>query len=141
MYHLGSAGIAECELADQMERCIYPNRAFHHPDHLRLGWHYLRSEAPADAIARMRRTILDFAVNAGHREKYHDTLTAGWMRLVSAALGCTPQHSEFAMFAAAHPWLFDRDALLAFYSRDLLFSDRARAGWVAPDLHPLPPGA
>ena len=33
--------------------------------------------------------------------------------------------------------LADRDALLAFFSRGVLFSPEARAGWEEPDLAPL----
>jgi hypothetical protein len=137
MNQLGSAALSEAELADQMERCVYPNASFHHPDHLRLAWHYLRT-LRGSAAGRMRQTIRSFAVSLSHPEKYHDTVTIAWMRLVAAALDCTPQLDEFEPFLSGHSWLLDRDALLAFYSRDLLFSEPARAGWVEPDLRPLP---
>lgn len=134
---LGSAAISESELEDQMERCVYPNTDFHHADHLRLAWHYRRTLG-GDAAGRMQQTIRRFAASLGHPEKYHATQTAAWMRLVAAAVACTPQHTEFTGFLAVHPWLLDRGALKAFYSRDRLWSEEARANWVEPDLHPLP---
>ena len=50
------------------------------------------------------------------------------------------QHSggSFDDLLAAHPRLLDTDSLLAHYSRDVLFSEPARAGWVGPDRHPIP---
>ena len=145
MYHIapdlpGSAAISDSDLADRMERCLYPNSAFRHADHLRLAWHYRRTLGEA-ATDRIQQTIRRFAAGAGHPEKYHATQTIAWMRLVAAAITCTPRHGEFALFLAAHPWLLNRDALLAFYSRDRLESGQARSAWVEPDLHPLPPCA
>lgn len=137
---LGSAALSESELAGRMERCVYPNAAFRHADHLRLAWYYRRTLGEA-AANRMQQTIRRFAASLGHPEKYHATQTTAWMRLVAAAVACTPQHGEFAVFLAAHPWLLDRDALLAFYSRGRLESEQARSAWVDPDLRPLPPGA
>jgi hypothetical protein len=135
---LGSAGISEEALADRLERCVYPNAEFFHADHIRLAWHYMRVYGEERATERMRRTISGFAVSLGHPEKYHDTVTVAWMRAVAAAMACTPGAADFAAFLAAHPWLLDRDCLLAFYSRGRLFSDEARARWVEPDLHRLP---
>lgn len=136
----GSAAIPESGLADQMERCLYPNGGFHHADHIRLAWHYRRTLGDA-AAGRIQQTIRQFAASLGHPEKYHATQTIAWMRLMAAAMACTPRHLEFTSFLAAHPWLLDRDALLAFYSRECLESGPARASWMEPDLHPLPPCA
>ena len=90
MNQLGSTALSESELADGMERCVYPNAQFHHADHLRLAWHYLRAYGGPAASERIGETILRFATSLGHPEKYHATVTLGWMRLVAAALRCTP---------------------------------------------------
>jgi len=134
----GSSALSEEELMDRMERCVYPNTEFHHADHIRLGWHYLRTYGYPAAVERMEKTILGFALSLGHREKYHTSVTVGWMRLIEAGMRCTPQSSGFAQFLDAHPWLLNQDALLAFYSRERLWSEEARTAWVEPDLHPLP---
>jgi hypothetical protein len=135
---LGSSALSEEELMDQMERCVYPNTEFHHADHIRLGWHYLRTYGYPEAVERMEKTILSFAVSLGHAEKYHTSVTVGWMRLIDAGMRCTPQCGGFAQFLDAHPWLLNREALLAFYSRERLGSEEARTAWVEPDLYPLP---
>ncbi len=135
---LGSSALSEEELMDQMERCVYPNTEFHHADHIRLGWFYLRIYGYSAAAERMQKTILRFAVSLGKAEKYHTSMTIGWMRLIEAGIQCTPQSSGFAEFLEAHPWLLNRAALLAFYSRERLESEEARTAWVEPDLYRLP---
>ena len=126
------------DLAKRMESGDFPNAEFHHEQHLQLAWHYLRTYERRAAIERMRATIRNFAGGLGHPEKYHDTATIAWMRLVEAALRCSPQIGDFAAFLTAHAWLRGRDALLAFYSQERLDSPQARAQWVDPDLRPLP---
>lgn len=121
-----------------MERGVYPNTEFRHADHLRLAWHYLRLLGEPAAVEQMRQTIRNFAVSLGHPEKYHDTVTIGWMRLVASALAGTPETPEFSDFLSGHRWLMNKDALLAFYTRARLESPQARSAWMEPDLHPLP---
>jgi hypothetical protein len=138
MNELGSAALSEAELADRMERCVYPNAEFHHADHIRLAWYYLRTNNETEATRRMQETILRFAEALGHPEKFHATVTAGWMRLVAAAVRCSPQVVDFIHFIEGHSWLLDMKSLEAFYSRDLLNSHPARSVGIFPDLRPLP---
>jgi len=68
--------------------------------------------------------------------KYHETMTVGWARLVgSRAVASEPL--TFPPFLAAHPELLRRDLLRLHYSHELLFSERARAAFVEPDVAPL----
>jgi hypothetical protein len=89
-------------------------------------------------VERMEKTILRFAVSLGHAEKYHTSVTIGWMRLIEAGMRCTPQSNGFAQFLDANPWLLNREALLGFYSKERLDSEEARTAWVEPDLYRLP---
>jgi hypothetical protein len=70
-------------------------------------------------------------------ERFHHTLTVAWVRLIDAARRTHPDLAFDALVDAC-PWLLDKDAPLAFYSRDHLYSDEARKSWVEPDLMPLP---
>lgn len=83
------------------------------------------------------RRIRGFAEALDAPGKYHETMTVGWARLVgSRALESPPL--AFPAFLAAHPELLRRDLLSVHYSHELLFSERARAAFVEPDLTPLP---
>lgn len=109
---------------------------FSHEDHLRMAYLYARRGGIPAAVSGARRIRL-FAEALGAPEKYHDTLTVAWARVVGHFALSTPEAS-FAAFLEAHPQLLRRDLLGAHYSHDLLFSPAARSGFVEPDLLPLP---
>jgi hypothetical protein len=70
---------------------------------------------------------------------YHETLTRAWVCAVAGARANEPVPCpNSAAFCEAHPELLDRDYLLAFYSREKLFSLEARAVLVPPDRAALP---
>jgi hypothetical protein len=110
--------------------------SFTHRDHVRLAFAYARRGGVEAAVQGARR-IRGFAEAAGAPRKYHETMTVGWARVV-AHLAVQWPALGFGEFVAAHPQLDRRDLLLSHYSRDLLFSDAARARFVEPDLLPLP---
>ena len=92
---------------------------FHHADHLQLAIDYLReADSFETATARMAATLREKATAAGAPEKYHQTVTVFWMRLVA--------------------WMLDKDLPRTFYSAAALASVAARLGWLEPDLRPMP---
>lgn len=112
---------------------------FHHRDHIRIAWIYLRtSRNETTAGERMAASIRRFAAHHGATQKYHETMTAAWMRLVAAAWRNTPHVQEFDEFASTHPDLLNPKALDRFYSNPLLAGEMARVKWVEPDVQPLP---
>jgi hypothetical protein len=134
----GSAALDDGEFVRRLEACEYPNTIFRHADHVRLAWIYLRRLGPDHAETRIVESIRRFAGSLNHPEKYHDTITRAWLRLVAAAYAATPEIEEFAAFAATHRRLLDRGGLAPYYSAALLATDAARQRWVPPDLQPLP---
>jgi hypothetical protein len=112
---------------------------FGHVAHVRVAWVYLReAESVEDALMRMRAAIRRFAAAAGAAQKYHETITVLWMRLL-ADLRARGVSGELADVLRAYPELADKDLPLQYYTRDRLFGDEARAAWVEPDRRPLHP--
>jgi hypothetical protein len=110
---------------------------FDHRAHVRVAWVYLHESAtPREALERMRDGIRRFAAAAGASQKYHETITVLWMRLLEAARA-RGASGELADVLVAHPELADKDLPLQYYSRERLFSDEARAAWIEPDRLPL----
>jgi hypothetical protein len=110
---------------------------FDHVAHVRVAWIYLQESAsPDDALSRMRDAIRRFAASAGVPQKYHETITVLWMRLLAEARHAGAS-GELAEVLRAHPALADKDLPLTYYSRERLFSEEARAEWVEPDLRVL----
>jgi hypothetical protein len=134
----GSAGFPDGVFVEEFEACRYPNDRFRHADHIRLAWIYIRESDYARAEERMRRSIRRFAQNAGAGQKYHETMTIAWMRLVHIATHLSARITSFEEFAHAHSWLLRKDAIFEFYSPERLMSDSARINWIEPDLKSLP---
>jgi len=111
--------------------------SFEHRDHLRMAYAYARRGGVAHSVARAREGLRRLTAAAGVPDRYHDTLTTAWARVI-AHHAVQSRERGFDAFLAAHPRLLERDLLLAHYSRDRLSSPAARAAFVEPDLVPLP---
>ena len=120
------------------EDLSFPAELFHHREHVRVAWIYLRTSDATRAAERMAASIRRFANHVGATQKYHHTLTLAWVRLVAAALVETPEGYSFEQFLGSHPELGDKNLLAKYYSDELLQSSAAREGWVEADLQPLP---
>lgn len=126
------------EFLRAFEDLSFPADQFHHREHIRVAWLYLKSSDATRAAERMCAGILRFANHHGATQKYHHTLTLAWMRLVAAALVETPESHDFSQFLIEHPELGDKELLKRYYSAELLQTNGARESWVEPDLQPLP---
>lgn len=134
----GASAWSDDEFLRAFEDLSFPADLFHHREHIRVAWLYLKSFDASRAAERMSAGIRRFANHHGATQKYHHTLTLAWMRLVAASLVETTENNNFEKFFAAHPELGDKNILGKFYSNELLQSTAAREGWVEPDLQPLP---
>jgi len=119
-----------------------PRERWTHGAHLTVAlWHLLQYDWP-EAVTRVRAGIKAYNAAHGVRQTptggYHETLTLFWMRAVRAFLE-TGRNEGRSLVALANALVAsaDRDLPLRHYSRELLFSTEARAGWVEPDLMPL----
>jgi hypothetical protein len=128
------------EFAEAFEKCELPKELFHHRDHLRLAWIYLQRYGSTQAEARISESIRRYAAHLGVSEKYHETITVAWLRLVRQASDCAPRGAGFVGVLAACPHLLKQDALREYYSGAALESERARHVFVEPDLKALPGG-
>lgn len=108
-----------------------------HAEHLIVAFHYLSHHDFETALKKMRDGIFNllraFEVDLTKEMPYHETLTVFWMRAVAdfknSKNGCS-------MVEICNDLVneFDKDYPLKFYSRELLFSDKARAKFVEADL-------
>lgn len=121
------------QFAQTFETCKISNADFHHRDHIRLAWFYIRRYGAEAADQRIAASIRAFAAHHGKSEKYHQTMTIAWMRLVAPAAAL----ANFDDAVAAFPRLLDKHYLREFYSDPLLASGAARQGFVEPDIRPF----
>jgi hypothetical protein len=134
----GTAHLSDADFLAAFETCALPNTQFHHADHVRLTWLYVRQFGKAAAAEKIIEGIQRYAAFHGATRKFNCTQTRAWVRLVAHACEQPREINSFVEFAAACPKLLDKGALATHYSKQLLESDDARSAWVEPDLLPLP---
>jgi hypothetical protein len=130
--------LTDLEFARKFEACELPNDCFHHTDHIRLAWIYLQRYGELEARRHIAGAIRKFATQHGHNDKYHETITVAWLRLVASGMARIPSDATFVDLTIAVPELLDKRTIEKFYSAAVLSSEEARKFWVEPDLQPLP---
>jgi hypothetical protein len=119
-------------------RAGHPPAGFGHREHLRLAWLALEStEDLAAAEEEVSGSIRAVAAAHGEPQKYHQTVTSAWLRIVRHARAAQDACGFDELLAAA-PWLFDKRLLLHHYSSQTLASESARNAYVEPDLLAIP---
>jgi hypothetical protein len=127
------------EFRTAFEAGAYAPAAFSHRAHIRLAYVYLATNDVERAAALMRASLLNFLkVHGITPTRYHETLTQGWILAVHHFMHRCPTAFSSDDFIAREPMLLDSRIMLTHYSTDLLFSDKARAAFVEPNLDPIP---
>jgi hypothetical protein len=115
-----------------------------HAAHLAVGTWHVHHYGVTNAVKLLRERIQ--ALNASHgtpntdSSGYHETITCAYAHLIDGFLAARPGDitlAERVQVLLASP-VAARDALLKYYSRDLLLSVAARREWKPPDLMQLP---
>ncbi len=126
------------EFRDAFHNGRLPSDAFRHRGHLRLAWLVLNQHTRDEAATIIVREIQRFATGQGAASRYHDTLTRFWVRLVSHAMNNAKDAKSIDELLEKFPLLLDKNLQYRHWREGTFNSDEARAGWVEPDLVPLP---
>jgi hypothetical protein len=111
---------------------------FDHAAHVRLAYVYLVEHDVEAAAQQMRGALLKFIEHNGiPRSKFHETMTRAWVMAVRHFMNKSASASS-ADFLTRNAELLDSQIMLTHYSASVLFSPDARAGFVEPDLDPIP---
>ncbi len=134
----GGAGFSDADSRwiEAFEAATLPDGAFHHRDHVRTAWIYLRRLPPATALDRFARGLRRFAEAKGKPGLYHETITWAYLLLIRGHMERDGSEGSFDEFAARHPDLlaWNPSILDSYYRRETLWSDLARRVFVMPDL-------
>ncbi len=93
------------------ERGVLPAAEFDHAAHVRAGWWYLRHHPLCEAIDRFCAALRAFAAANGAPGKYDEALSIAWMLRIAERLAVS-RDDDWASFAARHPELFDKAAVV-----------------------------
>jgi hypothetical protein len=130
--------VTDDEFVRAFEACEIANTDFHHRDHIRLAWIYVRRHGAVAAAERIAQSIRNFAAHHGKSDKFHQTITDAWVLLVAEVANSLPATASFDEAATRFPRLLDKNYVRNFYSEAVLNSVSARKSFVPPDLRPLP---
>ena len=129
-----AAVMSDEELLVRFEDGSLPNGAFHHEQHVRVAWMFVRRYGMPDALGRFSQALKRFAEAKGAVGLYHETITWAYLFLVAERIARGPGES-WERFAADNqdlltwkPSLLDR-----YYAPETLKSDLARRTFVMPD--------
>lgn len=107
-----------------------------HPEHLVVAYHYSANNDFEIALEKMRSGIFNllrsFKIDLTKEMPYHETMTVFWMRTVFE-FAKTNKNGSMVETIDQLITKFDKDYPLKFYTRDLLFSEKARKEFVPGD--------
>src|SRR5262245_30788666 len=70
------------QLMADFEAGRVPEGGFHHREHIRVAWNYLRVHTLPDALARFCAGLRQFAAAQGVPGLYHETITVAYILLI-----------------------------------------------------------
>jgi hypothetical protein len=110
-----------------------PEGSFHHADHIRMAWAYLRRWPFAQAAARFSRDLKRFATKHGKPNLYHATVTMAFLALIAERMDADPE-AEWDAFTGANPDLlrWKDGPLFDYYDHSILDNPTARRIFILP---------
>jgi hypothetical protein len=123
------------ELIQQFEDGATRPEDFHHIDHVRLAFEYLRRYSALEALQRFSVALQRFAAAQGKADRYHETITWAYLLLIReriARAGTEPTWEEFAA-RNADLLIWKGGVLETLYRPGTLDSALARNTFVLPD--------
>lgn len=124
-------------VVESFENSVIAREDWGHAEHLIVAFYFASNNDFETALLKMCEGIFNlleaFEVDLSKEMPYHETLTVFWMRTVFDFLNSRKGYSIVENCAEMIE-RFDKNYPLRFYSRELLFSDEARAKFVAADL-------
>jgi hypothetical protein len=132
---LMTEALTDDDFVARFEDCTLPNSAFHHRDHVRLAWIYLRRHPPLEALARFAAGLRRFATANGHPGLYHETITWAFLLLIRERMERGGAGGTWEDLARANPDLlaWKPSILDRYYRPETLGSELARRVFVMPD--------
>lgn len=127
--------MTDAELLQGFVSTTLPVDQFHHAQHVRVAWLFVRTHGMPAALGEFTTAIKRFAEAKGAHGLYHETITWAFLLIVSERLARAPA-DDWTAFAAENADLLSwkPSVLDRYYSKELLGSALARTTFVMPDL-------
>jgi len=116
------------------ENDALPEDSFHHSDHVRLAFAYLRKYPVLQALEKFASALKRFAAARGKTQLYNETITCAYFFLIRERMARS-EGGSWEEFARQNPdLLIWKDGILSrYYQETTLKSELARNVFVLPD--------
>jgi hypothetical protein len=123
------------ELIRRFECGDTPADTFHHADHVRLAFEYLRRYSALEALGRFSNALQRFAAAQGKADRYHETITWAYLLLIRERMARAEGTQGWDEFAVQNSDLlvWKGGVLDTLYRPETLDSVLARRTFVLPD--------
>jgi hypothetical protein len=123
------------ELIEGFENGTLSGANFHHQDHVRMVWLYLRGNSVLETLNRFSAGLKRLATANEKPNLYHETITWAYVFLIHQRMESDQSEQRWPEFAEQNPDLIDwKDNILkSYYEDQTLRSERARRMFVLPD--------
>jgi hypothetical protein len=124
------------EFIANFESCTLASQSFHHADHVKMAFLYLRRYPALEALQRFSASLASFAAAHGKPDLYHETITWAFVFLIRERMVRSAGQQTWTEFAERNEDLLDwKDSVLKkHYRPETLSSDVARNTFVLPDM-------
>jgi len=125
----------------RFEACTLSAESFHHEQHVRVVWLYLRRYTVLETLMRFSEILKRFAAANGKPNLYHETITWAYVFLIHERIRRNGQEQSWPDFVERNADLFDwkNSILKSYYNDETIRSELARRTFVFPDRFPLRP--
>lgn len=129
-------------IVDGFRSRTLPKEQWTHEAHLVTAIWFHVHHSPDEAIAYLRGGIITYNDSVGGKntptDGYHETMTLFWCRVIAGFVAANRHRSLVDLCSTfLNSVQATKEYPLTFYSRERLFSVKARATWVEPDLKKL----
>jgi hypothetical protein len=127
--------MTEQELIAEFENGSLPPDSFHHIDHVRLAFAYLRQYPLLEALEKFPAALQRFAKSHGKANLYNQTITWAYLFLIHERLSSALHPQAWEEFAETNPDLltWKNEILKKYYAEETLQSDLAKRVFIFPD--------
>ena len=123
------------EFFEKFENATLSPKLFHHREHVKMAWLYLKKDELPAALAKFSASLKRFSSANGADNLYHETITFAFMAIINERLRASPDARGWEAFVEENPDIFDwkENVLKKYYREETLKSDFARRNFVFPD--------
>jgi hypothetical protein len=127
--------MTDAEFMRRFEAGAIAGDSFHHRDHVRAAWLFLRHYPVLEALRRFTEGLKRIAAVQGKAGLYHETITWSYIFLIRERIHRMPDGQCWEEFESENADLFDwkNNLLKSYYREETLNSELARRIFVLPD--------